>query len=106
MRRVLFVASAAPWVWNKIPSRQTRAVGRTTLVLAVGLSTGACVPQYYAAPVVTPVVTAEAPPSVSPALTPQPPQYRPPPPEIRRGKPLLEDLGPLGEQGSADGRRR
>jgi hypothetical protein len=94
------------WVWNKIRSRQTRAVGRTfTLVLAVGLSTGACTPQYYAAPVVAPAVTAEAPPSVSPALPPPPPQNPRQPPEIRRGKPLLEDLGPL-EQGSVDGRRR
>jgi hypothetical protein len=73
---------------------------RSALVL-VGLSTGACVPQYYAAPVATPVVTAEAPPSVSPALQPPPPQYGRPLPEIRRGKPLLEDLGPLDEQGSA-----
>jgi hypothetical protein len=101
------VASAAHWVRNDIRSRRTTAVGRTfTLVLAVGLSTGACVPQYYAAPVVAPVVTAEAPPSVSPALQPPPSQYGPPPPEIRRGKPLLEDLGPLNEQGSGDGRRR
>ena len=63
-------------------------------------------PQYYAPPVVASVVTVEAAPSVSPELSPAPPQYRRPSPEIRRGEPLLEDLGPSDEQRGVNGRRR